>query len=105
MAFGWDSLFRWLFVSGSQVGGNALSAAYYPTNSRATGVSWANAVGRLGSIVGSVLGGFLLGLKLDLPSVFTLAAVPALFASISIAVMGSVAVRTRRESQVADPVV
>ena len=31
---------------GSQIGINALSAAYYPTASRATGVSWSNAVGR-----------------------------------------------------------
>ncbi|MDV2583690.1 hypothetical protein RYX53_16140, partial [Alkalibacillus haloalkaliphilus] len=44
-------------VSGSQVGANALSAAFYPTTSRATGVSWANAVGRSGSVVGSMAGG------------------------------------------------
>lgn len=36
-----------LGVSGSQVGANALAAAFYPTSSRATGVSWAAAVGRL----------------------------------------------------------
>ena len=92
------------FVSGSQVGGNALSAAYYPTNSRATGVSWANAMGRLGSIVGSILGGLLLALKLDLDSVFTLVGVPALFASVSIAVMGS-ARRTSHQAPVTDSVI
>ncbi|MFL6415450.1 MAG: MFS transporter [Bryobacteraceae bacterium] len=93
------------FVSGSQVGGNALSAANYPTNSRATGVSWANAVGRLGSIVGSMLGGLLLTLKLDLDSVFTLVGVPALFASIAIAVMGSADGRTLRQAPGADSLV
>lgn len=90
-------------VSGSQVGGNALSAAYYPTTSRATGVSWANAMGRLGSIVGSMLGGLLLALKLDLHFVFTLVGVPALFASISIAVMGWEAGRTKYSTRVTDP--
>ena len=43
-------------ISGGQVGGNALSAAFYPTPYRATGVAWANGVGRSGSIVGSLAG-------------------------------------------------
>ena len=38
-------------VAGAQVGVNALAAATYPTASRATGVSWANAVGRIGSVL------------------------------------------------------
>ena len=33
-------------VPGGQVGANALSAAFYPTPYRATGVSWANGIGR-----------------------------------------------------------
>ncbi len=41
------------------------SAAYYPTSSRATGVSWANAVGRTGSVVGSMVGGYLLQHRLE----------------------------------------
>ena len=41
-------------VSGSQVGANALAAAFYPTTSRATGVSWASAIGRSGSVLGSM---------------------------------------------------
>lgn len=68
-------------VAGAQVGINALAAAYYPTASRATGVSWANAVGRVGSVLGSMVGGFLLSLGWDLATVFTVAAVPALMAA------------------------
>jgi AAHS family 4-hydroxybenzoate transporter-like MFS transporter len=41
------------------VGANALSASFYPTDCRATGVSWANGVGRSGSILGSMGGGVL----------------------------------------------
>jgi MFS transporter, AAHS family, 4-hydroxybenzoate transporter len=76
------------FVSGSQVGGNALSAAYYPTAGRATGVSWANAMGRAGSIVGSVLGGVLLAWKLNPSTVFAVVGIPAAIAGVSMAVMG-----------------
>ena len=75
-------------TGGSQIGINALSAAYYPTASRATGVSWANAVGRTGSVVGSMVGGTLLGLGWPLATVFAVAAVPALIAGIAIFAKG-----------------
>jgi AAHS family 4-hydroxybenzoate transporter-like MFS transporter len=68
-------------VAGAQVGVNALAASYYPTAARATGVSWANAVGRIGSVLGSMVGGFLLSLGWDLSTVFTVAAAPALLAA------------------------
>jgi MFS family permease len=51
-------------VSGSQVGLNALTATLYPTQSRATGVSWSNAVGRCGAIVGSLSGGMMMAMNL-----------------------------------------
>jgi hypothetical protein len=63
-------------VAGAQVGINALAAGYYPTASRATGVSWANAVGRTGSVLGSMIGGVLLSLGWDLAMVFAAAACP-----------------------------
>ena len=77
-----------LGTGGSQIGINALSAAFYPTSSRATGVSWANAVGRTGSVVGSMVGGALLGLGWSLATVFAVAAVPALVAGIAIFAKG-----------------
>jgi AAHS family 4-hydroxybenzoate transporter-like MFS transporter len=80
-------------VSGSQVGANALSAAYYPTASRATGVSWANGVGRIGSVLGSMLGGFMLSLGWSLPTVFAIVAIPAVIAGLAIFVMGLVRAR------------
>jgi MFS transporter, AAHS family, 4-hydroxybenzoate transporter len=75
-------------ISGSQVGANALSAAFYPTASRATGVSWANAIGRSGSVLGSMVGGAMLGLGWGLPTVFATVAAPAVIAGISMLVMG-----------------
>jgi len=77
-------------VSGSQVGANALAAAYYPTASRATGVSWSNGVGRIGSVLGSMLGGVMLGLGWGLPTVFAIVAIPAVIAGFAIFLLGRV---------------
>jgi AAHS family 4-hydroxybenzoate transporter-like MFS transporter len=71
------------FVSGSQVGVNTLAAAFYPTESRATGVSWANGVGRIGSIVGSLAGGVMMSFGMDIASVFGIVAVPAVIAGLA----------------------
>lgn len=81
-------------VSGGQVGANALSAAYYPTASRATGVSWANGVGRIGSVLGSMAGGLML--SAGLPTVFGIVAVPAFIAGAAIFAMGFVRGRAAR---------
>ena len=51
-------------------------------------MSWANAVGRTGSVVGSMVGGALLGLGWPLATVFAVAAVPALVAGIAIFAKG-----------------
>jgi AAHS family 4-hydroxybenzoate transporter-like MFS transporter len=76
-------------TGGSQVGINALAAIFYPTASRATGVSWANAVGRTGSVVGSMLGGTLLSMGWDLASVFAIAAIPAGLAALAVFAKGA----------------
>jgi AAHS family 4-hydroxybenzoate transporter-like MFS transporter len=77
-------------VSGGQVGGNALSAAFYPTPYRATGVSWANGVGRSGSIVGSLLGGGMLALGWEATTVYALVAIPAIAAGAALLALGVV---------------
>jgi len=76
-------------VSGGQVGANALSAAFYPTSYRATGVSWANAIGRSGSIVGSLLGGWMLALGWGVTTVYALVAIPALVAAAALLILGA----------------
>jgi len=40
-------------IKTAQAGANALSAAFYPTECRATGVSLSNGVGRCGSMLGA----------------------------------------------------
>ncbi|WP_373376530.1 MFS transporter [Cupriavidus nantongensis] len=77
-------------ISGSQVGANALSASFYPTDCRATGVSWANGVGRMGSVVGSVGGATMLSMGLGMPALFAWIGVPALIAGLSMFSLGVV---------------
>ena len=75
-------------ISGSQVGANALAAGFYPTDCRATGVSWANGVGRIGSVLGSVGGGAMLSMNMSLPTVFMIVGIPALAAGATMLAMG-----------------
>ena len=75
-------------AGGCQIGINALAAAYYPTTSRATGVSWATGVGRLGSVLGSMLGGVLLSPGRQLSTILAIVAVPAFVAAASMLAMG-----------------
>lgn len=75
-------------ISGAQVGANALSAIFYPTDCRATGVSWANGVGRIGSVVGSMSGGALIAMQLPLSVVFIVIGLPALIGGAAMIIFG-----------------
>ena len=65
-----------LFLIGGQTGLNALAGTIYPTFVRSTGVGWALGIGRIGSILGPVIGGVLIGMKLSMPILFVCAAIP-----------------------------
>jgi AAHS family 4-hydroxybenzoate transporter-like MFS transporter len=71
-------------VQGAQAGLNALAASFYPTPIRSTGVGWALGIGRLGSIVGPVLGGVMLSMDWRPRQIFLTGAVPALCAAAAI---------------------
>jgi MFS transporter, AAHS family, 4-hydroxybenzoate transporter len=76
------------FIAGSHIGLNAFSALLYPTECRATGVSWANSVGRLGSVVGAIAGGILLATNLPMPELFVVIGLPTLAASFFMHTLG-----------------
>lgn len=84
-------------ISGSQVGLNALTATLYPTQSRATGVSWSNAIGRCGAIVGSVSGGVMMAMNFSFDTLFFVIAVPA---AISAVVLTLLTLVVRQSSRV-----
>jgi AAHS family 4-hydroxybenzoate transporter-like MFS transporter len=70
-------------VIGGQIAANALTAAFYPTSVRASGVGWALGIGRIGSIIGPLVGGALLAAKWSTPAVFLAAATAALCAALA----------------------
>jgi AAHS family 4-hydroxybenzoate transporter-like MFS transporter len=70
-------------IVGGQIAANALAATFYPTSVRATGVGWALGIGRVGSIVGPLVGGVLLTMKWSPASVFAAAAGAALCAALA----------------------
>jgi AAHS family 4-hydroxybenzoate transporter-like MFS transporter len=81
-----------LGIIGGQNACHALTAAFYPTAIRSTGVGWALGIGRIGSIVGPVLGGLLLARGVPIGRVFWVAAIPALIATLAaagVALIGS----------------
>jgi len=73
-----------LMIIGSQGGLNALAARFYPVSVRSTGVGWALGVGRIGSIVGPMIGGALLRLGWKTRDMLLFAAVVAVIAFVSI---------------------
>ena len=90
-------------IVGGQIAANALAAGFYPTSVRATGVGWALGIGRVGSIVGPLIGGALLAAKFSTASVFAAAAVAALCAALAAFCLSRLAGLGGRESAVEQP--
>jgi MFS transporter, AAHS family, 4-hydroxybenzoate transporter len=68
-------------VVGGQIAMNAVTASFYPAQIRSTGVGWALGIGRIGSIVGPLLGGLLLGAGWQGTSAVMFAIIPTLIAA------------------------
>lgn len=84
-------------ISGSQVGLNALTATLYPTQCRATGVSWSNAVGRCGAIVGSLSGGMMMAFNVAFDTLFFIIAIPAAISAVMLMLLVVVVRRSASE--------
>lgn len=69
-------------IQGGFVGLYALSARLYPTEFRTTGVGWAMGFGRLGGIIGPIIGGLLIGAGFTISTNFLIFALPALISGI-----------------------
>ena len=80
-------------VVGGQTGSNAMAAESYPTQIRSTGVGWSLGIGRIGSIVGPMLGAVLLSSQLEMKRVFWAAAVPPVIAVIAALIVNRRAAR------------
>jgi AAHS family 4-hydroxybenzoate transporter-like MFS transporter len=74
--------------AGAQGGVNMLSALTYPPHIRATGAGWALGCGRIGGVVGPLLGGAMLAHGFSAQRVYLVAAVPAFCTTVLMAALG-----------------
>jgi MFS transporter, AAHS family, 4-hydroxybenzoate transporter len=72
-------------INGGQGSLNTISAMFYPTAIRATGIGWALGVGRIGAVIGPAVGGILVGAGFAPANVFLANVVPAVIGVIAIA--------------------
>ena len=72
---------------GAQLNISAIAATNYPVEIRSAGTGWSMAAGRVGSIVGPLIGGILVSVNLGIDKIFLVAAVPAAVALFAIIMM------------------
>ncbi|HEY3918965.1 MAG TPA: MFS transporter [Stellaceae bacterium] len=71
-------------INGGQGSLNTISAIFYPTAIRATGIGWALGVGRIGAVIGPAIGGILVGAAWAPSNVVVANIVPAVIGVIAI---------------------
>ena len=81
------SLIGAVFVKGSHYGITSIAGLFYPSAIRANGAGWAASVGKIGSILGPLLGAYVLNSGLPVVRSFAvLALCPAVLALCAFAV-------------------
>ncbi|OFW71928.1 MAG: 4-hydroxybenzoate transporter, partial [Acinetobacter sp. RIFCSPHIGHO2_12_41_5] len=78
-------------INGAQSAMPALSARFYPTQCRATGVAWMSGIGRFGAVFGAWIGAVLLGNDWSFTAILSLLLIPATAAAVAIFVKSLVA--------------
>ena len=74
-------------VLGGQIGLNALAGTIYPTYMRAMGAGWGLGIGRIGSLSGPILGGYLLTMGIPRPTLLLLDSIPFFFCALALYAM------------------
>ncbi len=89
----------WLFVAvfasgfcivGGQPAVNVLADHYYPTVLRSTGIGWSLGIGRVGSVIGPLVGGQMITLGWSNVALFHAAALPVFCSAVLVAVLAMV---------------
>ncbi|MNT40609.1 4-hydroxybenzoate transporter PcaK [compost metagenome] len=69
---------------GTQILANACTVQFYPAHIRSTGLGWAMGIGRIGAIIGPLLGGALHAAQLPIQASFLAFALPGLIGAAAI---------------------
>ncbi|MBP8005785.1 MAG: MFS transporter [Acinetobacter sp.] len=78
-------------INGAQSAMPALSARFYPTQCRATGIAWMTGIGRFGAVFGAWIGAVLLGNNWSFTMILSMLFIPATAAAVAIFVKSIVA--------------
>ncbi|MCX0273297.1 MFS transporter [Nocardia zapadnayensis] len=81
-----------LGLQAGMIGQAALAVSLYPDRTAATGVGWASSMGRLGSVLGPIIGGALITLGASTGTIVLLACVPVIAALVLVTALGRVTV-------------
>jgi MFS transporter, AAHS family, 4-hydroxybenzoate transporter len=92
-----------MVIQGAQAGLNALSASFYPTTIRSTGVGWALGIGRIGSIIGPLVAGMMLRMGWTPPQIFLAGTGPAFIAALAVLLSSRLGSRPSAFRPKADP--
>jgi AAHS family 4-hydroxybenzoate transporter-like MFS transporter len=81
------SVIMGLFVFGGNSGLVALATVSYPLDIRGSGIGWAYAVGKIGSLLAPIMGGVVLSLNWSVSLICATNALAALFITVAIVVL------------------
>ncbi len=76
-------------IAAGQNGINALSATFYPTVMRVTGVGWTQGIGRIGAILSPFIGSAMIAAKWPHASMFIVVGLPSLLASLAFVLLAA----------------
>jgi len=88
-------------IVGGQACTHAIASRIYPTAMRSTGIGWGLGIGRIGSVIGPLIGGTLLTLNWSSEHMLYAGAVPALLAALAAAGLSLTFSRVDRANKVA----
>ncbi len=97
------SLALTFFVAGGHYGITSVISGFYPSHIRASGSGWANAFAKIGSILGPVVGGFILDAHLGARTPYALLAVCPLTFAAAILTIGLIERGRLRAGPAAEP--
>jgi MFS family permease len=80
-------------VQGGFTGLYTVAARLYPTELRSTGVGWGIGAGRIGAVIGPILGGVFIGLGLTMTENFMVFTIPLFIAGLATIAIRSVDIK------------
>ncbi|WP_109477586.1 MFS transporter [Paraburkholderia sp. C35] len=97
-------VFAGFSVIGGQSGLYGIAVIFYPTKGRSTGAGLASGIGRIGAVLGPILGGHLLTLSWTADQIILASAGPTLVTALSIGLLGSIS-RAKRTAALSEQTV